>query len=189
MDEYKVKDKILSAAVEILKQTRDASKITARQIAAKAQVNLAMINYYFDSKDALISLAVSSVIKENADTMRSAEKKSGSPKENLRDFLVNLSDITVQFAGLTRPSIPYILLEGELEHPYYILPFIREYFGDSKSELECRMIAYQLVTSFQLIFYRSDDMFKYLGVDILNKEERDKLLDAALDLYFSDKRS
>ena len=51
------KEKILQAALDLLDSEDDAGKITTRQIAKKANVNLALINYYYQSKENLMVMA------------------------------------------------------------------------------------------------------------------------------------
>ncbi|MGO0862351.1 TetR/AcrR family transcriptional regulator, partial [Clostridioides difficile] len=52
------KEQLINATVQLLTSNKDISSITAREIIAKANVNLAMINYYFKSKEALINTAI-----------------------------------------------------------------------------------------------------------------------------------
>ena len=40
------KDALLEATIELFKETEHPEKVTSRQIASRAGVNLAMINYY-----------------------------------------------------------------------------------------------------------------------------------------------
>ena len=109
-----------------------------------------------------------------------------TPRQRLKEFLITMSDMTMDYAVLTKTTVPYVLLEGEIELPYDILPMVKECFGDKRSETECRIIAYQLISFSQLIFYRSIDFLKYTGVDINDKEQRDALFQTILDLFLND---
>ncbi len=72
------KQRILTAAADLIQQSAgDISTITARDIAQQSRVGLGLINYYFTSKENLVTLAVQSIIdgvihayipKETADT-------------------------------------------------------------------------------------------------------------------------
>ena len=181
-----VKDSLIQATIQLLTKNKNSGKITARQIANEAGVNLAMINYYFSSKDALVNLAVSKIMEERADELKVIRSSNIPPKQRLKEFLITMSDITIDYAELTKPTVPYVLLEGEIELPYYILPMVKECFGDKRTETECRIIAYQLISFSQLIFYRSIDFLKYTGVDINDKEQRDALFQSMLDLFLND---
>lgn len=176
------KKQLISATMKLLRDVSDTNKITARQIAAEAGVNLAMINYYFVSKDALISLAVDKLIANRAVELEKIKEKNIAAKQKLIEFLQTMSDITVEFSQYTKTTIPYVLLEKEIEEPYHILPMIKECLGDSHSETECRLIAYQLTTFTQIAFVRSDDFRKYAGLDIMNTKERNALFEMMVNI-------
>jgi len=110
------------------------------------------------------------------------------PKEQLKEMLYNLCDITISFMQFTKISIPYILLQAEISLPLDVLPLIKEHFLNKKSETECRVIAYQMVSFMQLIFLRSEDFFKYSGIDILKIEQRKKLIDMQLNIFLGDEK-
>ncbi|ASA21178.1 TetR/AcrR family transcriptional regulator [Paenibacillus donghaensis] len=177
------KEQILGATIHLLNQEGNTSNITARKIAAEAHVNLAMINYYFGSKDALIHSAVDTIINERAQELKQADPPDASARDKLKNFLTQLSDLTLKYTKLTKASIPYVLLQGDIDLPHYILPFIREHYRESRSETECRIIAYQLISFCQLAFYRSTDFMRYLSLDVSDKLQRDDMLDTLLKLH------
>lgn len=173
--------RLLNATVELLTETKDANALTARRIAARADVNLAMINYYFSSKDALISAAVEKIIAKRAIELDKIKEKDISPKCRLIEFLLKMADITMEYAQYTRATVPFSLLEKEIEEPYLILPMIKECLGDGHSEMECRIIAYQLISFSKIVFFRADDFRKYAGLDVTKAEERKVLFTTMVD--------
>lgn len=181
-----VKDQLLNATMRLLSESVDTKKITARQIAAEAEANLAMINYYFSSKDALVSAAVDKLIANRAVELEEIKEKQIPAKQRLVEFLLKMSDITVEYSQYTKSTIPYVLLEREIEEPYHILPMVKECLGNRRSETECRVIAYQLTTFSQIAFFRFDDFRKYSGLDIMNAEERKSLFHILVDTLIQD---
>ncbi len=181
MQNDNVKEQLLSATMKLLTETNNADKITARQIAAESGANLAMINYYFSSKDALISAAVDKLIANRAVELEEIKEKNIPAKQKLTEFLLKMSDITVEYSQYTKATIPYTLLEKEIEEPYYILPMIRACCSDKRTETECRAIAYQLTTFSQIVFFRADDFRKYSGLDIMKAKERRTLFNMMID--------
>lgn len=179
-----VKDQLIQAAMKLLSENKSASNITARQIVSEANANLAMINYYFGSKDALVSSAVGKLMADRANELKDIRDSQIPAKQKLMEFLTTMSDITIDFAELTKPTVPYLLLEGEIDLPYFILPMIKKCCGDRRSETECRIIAYQIITFSQLVFYRSDDFLKLTGIDISDKKQRDDLFQTVIDIFF-----
>lgn len=186
MPVYNVKDRLLHATAELLAESSDAGSITARQIAARADANLAMINYYFASKDALVSAAVDKMIKYRALELEKIKKKDTPAKQRLIEFLQKMADITAEYSQYTKATVPYTLLEKEIEEPYHILPLVKESLEDSHSETECRIIAYQLTTFSQIIFFRSDEFKKYSGLDVTDTEERNDLLRTMVNTLIHD---
>lgn len=177
-----VKEQLIDATVRLLNNGEDVNKLTARKIVAEAKVNLSMINYYFNTKDALINLAVGKILENSAEDLMGIKEKDIPAKDKLREFLVKISDILFKYEDIVKPSVPYILLQGHFEQTYQILPLIKECFSENKSETECRMIACQMVTFMQLVFYRSEEFMKYSGVDISVEKQRNWLIDMQLNL-------
>lgn len=177
-----VKEQLLNATMKLLAESKNANEITARKIAAEAGANLAMINYYFTSKDALISAAVDKLIANRAIELEEIKDKNIPVKQRLTEFLLKMSDITVEYAQYTKATIPYVLLEREIEEPYHILPMVKECCGNKRTETECRMIAFQLITFSQVAFFRSDDFKKYSGLDIMKEDERKALFNIIIDI-------
>ncbi|GAB2846213.1 hypothetical protein GCM10027277_13120 [Pseudoduganella ginsengisoli] len=64
-----LKEQIIRGAVEALVESGLAA-VTTRKIAAKAEVNLATLHYYFESKDALLIGALEQIIKQMSDALR-----------------------------------------------------------------------------------------------------------------------
>lgn len=182
------KEQLILATIKLLSTSKDVTKITARQIVAEAKTNLAMINYCFESKEALMNIAIGRIISNSANSIMNVNDDSITPKEHLRRMLYNLCDITVSYSQFTKISIPYILLQGEITQPLDVLPIIKEHFGNKKNETECRIIAYQMISFMQLIFLRSEDFFKYSGINIFNAEQRNNFIDMQVNLFLGDEK-
>ena len=185
MQSDNVKDQLIQATMKLLTESKNPSKVTARQIASEADANLAMINYYFSSKDELVNIAVNKLMADRANELKEIRDSHIPAKQKLTEFLITMSDIVTDFSELTKPTIPYSLLEGEIELPYYILPMIKEYCEDKRSETECRIIAYQFISFSQLVFYRSSDFLKYTGIDISDKKQRDTMFQTIVDIFIN----
>lgn len=188
MSNENVKEQLIETTVQLLKESEKPNKITARFISENANVNLAMINYYFKSKDELMSIAVDKIISESAKSIKSVQKNEQSPKEKLIEFLTVTSDITFEYAELTRPVVPYLILEGDIDLPYQILTYIKDCFRGRKSEAECRTIAFQLITFMQVAFYRADDYKKFSGIDMNIESQRHQLYQMVVNNLITEER-
>ena len=178
------KNQLVESVIELLKECNDVSEITSRKITERAKVNLSTINYYFVSKDELINIAVNKLIGDVADTYFQDMKNSvQAPRNKLRDFLYRISDIVIDYKKYTKEMMPYILLKEEFTQVIEILPLVKDCFQGSKSDEECKIISYQLISFMQLVFYRADEFKSFSKINIMNKQERDRLIDIQLDLF------
>lgn len=178
------KNQLIQSVIELLQECNDVSEITSRKITERAKVNLSTINYHFDSKDELINIAVNKLIRDVADIyFEDIKNNEKAPRDKLRDFLTRISDIVVDYKKYTKEMIPYILLRGEFTQANEILPLVKQCFQGSKSDEECKIISYQLISFMQLVFYRADEFKSFSNINIMNKQERDKLIDIQLDLF------
>lgn len=175
--------KLIDTTKRLLTDGAPPDSLTARQISSEAGTNLAMINYYFKSKDALLKIAVDEIIVEEFNRYSRITTSGSSAKEQLRELLFHICNAMIKYRALTKLSIPYLMLNDEISLPLDILPFIRLHFGGAKSEADCRIIAFQMVYTMQLIFYRAEDFRKYCGIDIADEQQMGDFLDMQLNLF------
>lgn len=178
-----VKEELISAAYELLLNAAQPEKITSRQIAEKAGVNLALVNYYFESKDQLLRLAAGKIIEDSADSLRPETNSTIPPRQRLEEMLFQLCEAVVRFEHFTKVYIPYLLLQDEILTPYYLVPILKECFGTAKTETECKIIAYQITVFFQLAFLRGDAFYKYTGLNLHDVKVRKQLIQMQLNLF------
>lgn len=183
MKNIDTKSKLIETTKRLLLNGIAAESLTARQISVEAGTNLAMINYCFKSKNELVKIAVGEIVAEEFAQYAKSETSELTAKEQLMELLLHVCGVMMKYRDLTKASIPYLLLEDEISLPLDILPFIKNHFGTGKSESECRIIAYQIVVTLQLIFYRAEEFRKYSGVDITKEQDIAKLLDMQLNLF------
>ena len=179
------KEQLVSATIKLLSEAEEPSEITARQIAAEAGTNLAMINYYFKSKDELLNIAIGRIIENSAEKFRTPSADI-PPKEQLREMLYFLGNLVIKYSRYTKIFVPYILLQDEIKGPFYILPYLKAYFGETKSELECRIIAYEMLSFMQLIFFRSDAFYQYTGANLTDEKTCNELVNMQIKLFLGD---
>lgn len=183
MAEEEQKNALLNATVSLLEKSERPEKVTSRQIAACAGMNVAMINYYFGSKEALMSKAVEIILDAASAVFRSPPNPSDPPKERLRRILRQICGIVLKYRRYTKIYVPHLLLEDQISLPLYVLPEIREHFGVRRNETECRIIAYEIVSFLQLVFYRSDAFLQFAGIDLSEERACDKLIDWELERF------
>jgi len=181
-----VKEQILDATIKLLKGSKDPESITVRDIAAAAGVQLAMINYYFRSKDELLYQAVGTLRNKMAGDWLSVKDKDEemSPYMRFREMLIALCGMSVKYSRYMRLTVEYELTKAEIVTPQHTLPLIREICGDKRSETGMRITAYQIISTLQLIFFRAKDMSAYLGFDVLEYDRMVEIIDTILAIHF-----
>lgn len=182
-----IKEKLIGAAVELLRSGKAPEGITAREIAASAGANLAMINYYFKSKDELIYLAVGELMREEATAWVTLKRDGMSAYQKLRQMLIDVCDITVKYSQFTSLSVEYEIMKAPISVPQYILPLIREICGDGRSELSMRVTAYEIISVLQLLYLRAKDFWMYAGADIMEREVRVQVIEELLASHFPER--
>lgn len=186
MQKSDVRKKLISATKKLLMEAQTIDRITSRQISAAAGTNVSMINYCFSSKDALIKAAVDEIILEEAGNPIHHSSEDSTPLKKLWDMLWGLCKLVMRFSAITKAAVPYILLEAKIEPPEYILPLLRAYYGNSRSETECKIIGYELLSFMQLIFYRAEEFTRYCGSNILDEANAKALMKMQFKLFFED---
>ena len=182
------KEKLLTAAEKLIAATDDPFKITSRQIAQEAGMQAAMINYCFGSRDQLIYAVFHKYYKqalqeEHVDKIISSDL---SPKDKLKKLHFIIAKFLVNNHKLTRSITDLILFGRDLSEESFSFGFVKEHFKGTKTDTECRLIAYELSTMMQLIICRKEDFAKDMGIDLSNDKELQHCIDVRFDLLLPD---
>lgn len=116
------REQIIAVTLEAI-QSEGLSALTIRQIAERAGVNVAAVNYHFGSKDALVN----EVLVELTAGLRSAfaglAEDNASPRQRLHRFLDAFSSVLLRHPDVYRQAIGTGLLGGDAQRHY--LSFLR----------------------------------------------------------------
>jgi len=178
------KEQILNTTVKLLLDSEDPESITVRDIAAAAGVQLAMINYYFHSKDELLYQATGALRNKMAGNWLSVKGKEMNPYTRFREMLIALCGMSVKYSQYMRLTVEYELTRAEIVSTQHTLPLIREICGDKRSETAIRITAYEIISTLQLIFFRAKDISAYLGFDVLEYDRMVEIIDTILAIHF-----
>lgn len=169
----------MDTTVRLLKETDDLDEITVRDITERAGVNVSMVNYHFGSKDQLFSEAIGVILEDEVGDLNIGD--GSNPKERLRRFLINVCRTMLDFEKYSKGIIPSVLLKDPIEVPKVIVPVMMECTG--RTEMDCRMRAYEMVTFLQLIFYRLDDAGSFLGLDLRDPGNMERMIDGQMEIF------
>lgn len=169
------KEKILQTVMSLLDNEEDLGQITVREIASRAEVNVALINYYFGSKEMLIQEAVANKMNLFTRTLL-VQEPDQSIEERIVNFFISISDFSFQNYYLAKYSIQHDMNNGSVETIAILINPLREYYQNSKTELELKIIAAQLIIPIQSMFIHADKFYSFAYVDISKKETRDMMI-------------
>ncbi|CAI8764348.1 Transcriptional regulator [Brevibacillus sp. IT-7CA2] len=93
------KAKILQSTLDLIKM-EGFENVTVRKIAADSGTNVALVNYYFGSKDRLINEALSAFLGSFTTTFGILDNTSLLPQERLKQFLMSYVQIIQQYPEL-----------------------------------------------------------------------------------------
>jgi AcrR family transcriptional regulator len=178
------KEKLLAATEKLIAGCDDPFKITSRQIAQEAGMQAAMINYCFGSRDKLIYAVFHKYYKmalqeEQVDKIISSDL---SPKDKLKKLHFIIARFLVKNHKLTRSITDLVLFGRDLSEESFSYGYVKEHFRGTKTDAECRLIAYELSTMMQLIICRKDDFAKDMKIDLSKDKELKHYIDLRIDL-------
>lgn len=181
-EDLETKERLLGAAVELLGEKKEPSKITSRSIAERAGVSLGSINYHFKSKDNLLNEAVGRMTYGIAESwLRPVKGFEDDPVGALKMLLKETSRTMVSHAHLSKITVANILKQGNFDVPLVILPLLRAIYREQKDEQELRLIAFQLVIPMQVAFMHDRAFLLYAGYNLYDDQQRDKMIEKQVD--------
>ncbi|MEK4850414.1 TetR/AcrR family transcriptional regulator [Paenibacillus sp. FSL H7-0756] len=93
------KEKIMHATLELIKQ-EGFERITIKKIAEASNTNVALVNYYFGSKENLFSESTKLILNSFQDTFAILDDFSISSRDRLRRFLLDYLQVIRQYPEL-----------------------------------------------------------------------------------------
>lgn len=179
------KEKIRIATLGLMKKCRDPSEVTSRAIAAAADVQLAMINYCFGSREALLFEVYTRFYVESAD-VSAIMTANIPPKEKLKLLHYNVADFLIENFAFAKAVTGYVLLNRDLSGGTTGTPLVIAHYDGRKSENECKLIAYELSSVMQLFIMRHEVLKDFCGFDLSDKAQLKACIDMQIDLFLTD---
>lgn len=157
------------AAFKLLLNCKDWSEVTARAITKEAGVNLAMINYCFGSKDALIFEVFQDmreqVVKCKPELLEIINSDM-PPKEKLIEGAFEMMKLMLEYYSMSQAVVKFCIFYRKLDIDDGTFSLVKEHYNGAKSDGECMMIAYELSTAHELLVLRHEELKETCGIDI-----------------------
>ncbi len=175
------KKRIMDTMVQLLMERKDVNKITTRQIAELANVNSALINYYYQSKENLVFQAVEMCMENIAKKLFVDDMQNEDPIGRLKNMIKTFSSFAFNNYYLTEIAISNEIKHGSISTSMMILPLLSEIFKESKTEVELKLIALQIITPMQVLFLNAIEYKEHLKKDLFHEQRRSEVLDQMID--------
>ena len=177
------KERILHAAIDIMREKGEVEYVTIRSIAGRAGVGLGLINYHFHSKEKLVGEAVR--FFQTREIISGWEGqllfRPKNPVVLVGDMLKSFADFMADFPRISRISIFRDLSsssedDNTMETVKGLTPYIQEALGRNGKDGRAFRIAWTIISTVQTAFIRSELFSRDGGYDFFNKDERDSFI-------------
>ncbi len=154
-----------------------------REIAEKAGVGLAMINYHFQTKDNLIYVCMLKMVGHTLENFEIYRPNSDMKAiDKMREIAKGIAAFMVSNPGFGRVAIMNDLVSPNINDnsnqiAKMFLPIIKDIYRDEKTDQELLIMLYMLISSIEVGFLRKDVMKETIGLDLSNAEQRDKFVE------------
>lgn len=180
---------IIDTAKDLINETGNIEEITVRQIAARAEVGIGLINYHFKSKDNLLSAAVGDVMSEIITRYRKEDKNTTTqPVEKLKTLVKELYSFADRSEKLIRFILNREIVGGDLRTALHLISFLKEIYGDDEDEMKLRIIALQILLPIQVTGLNQEAFLMYSGINLSDAQQRDKFIDILINNLIQEKR-
>lgn len=180
-----VKNRIIEVTTELIEQHNGNIKdITARMIAAKADVGLGLINYHFGSKEKLITECVQRIIGKVVTGFQMTEQYE-TDKERLTDCATYVFNFLFEHSAISRISILGDLqnytenCNSVLTQRGFSLSLNNDISNEDKS-----IFVFILTAAMQVAFLGSKTIKQLFGYDFTKTEDRATYIGKLVDILF-----
>lgn len=170
--------KIINVVMKMIEEVDDLEKITVRQVADKADVGIGLINYHFESKNKLLSIAIADYMAKMATGFVAQEYSNNlNPIDRIKIMLKSLYSFGEKHEKLIKFTITQNLINGEMQTPLFLVPILKEIFGEGRDEFHSRIIALQILLPIQVASINPKEFQLYSGINLNDEKQRNEFID------------
>lgn len=177
-DETTAKEKILQAAMELISGGKTDRQITMRQIALKAGVNLALVNYYYQSKENLLSHVVGIIMGGLIEQTTINAETDALTK--LRNMLLTTAEAAFKYRNISKIAVSAELKSGCRNSCEMVIPLLKEILPDCDMS-DISIIALQLMIPFHHIVVDPEYFNNYLHTNFYNEDKMRQKINQMVD--------
>jgi len=112
----KTKDKILLTAQNLFFKN-GIDRTSVKEIAEKADINIAALNYHYNSKENLVDIIFEKIISEFAPTLPYILSSDLAIEKKVKDYIKNLNDLLIKY----NPHLPFFIMSMMQRNPEKIM--------------------------------------------------------------------
>lgn len=182
-NEMSIKEKIILAASELIKEKENIERITVREIAQRAGVGLAMINYHFQTKDNLIYICMIRMVGHTLENFKSHGPDSEMKViDKMREIGKGIAAFMVMNPGFAKVAIMNDLVSPNIDDnsariAKMFFPLVKEISGNKRTDQELLILLHMLISSIEVGYLRRDVIKKIMGIDFSDAAQRDKFVE------------
>ncbi len=184
LDELTAKEKIFQAAMGLVGEGKTDQQITTREIASKAGVNLALVNYYYQSKENLLSQVVGTMMGDIIKQSNQNSHISTDAQTRLRNMLFVTADAAFKYRNICKIAISLELKSGCESSCKLVMPLLKEILTEC-DESDLNIIALQLMIPFHHIVLEPELFSRYLYTDFFDEKMRMQKIDQMINCALS----
>lgn len=168
-----MKEKIIEVTTTLIEENAgDINQITARAIAAKANVGLGLINYHFGSKEKLVAICVQRIISEVISNF-DMNKEYSTDIERLTAWATHVFDFLFDHPAIAKISILSDLQNYQLKsNSVFTQIGFKNALRDDEDESDKALLSFILTASMQVAFLGSGTVKDLLGYDFNKSLDR-----------------
>ena len=182
------KSNLIEATIKLMKQLDNPIEVTSREIAREANCKPAMINYCFGSREELIYSVFQRIYKgyQQSPEFLTILHEELTPKELLKKTYYYGAKALTENYKFARAIGGFVLLKRDLTEESFSYKYVYAHYKGTKTEDECKFIAYELSAMMQLVVYRMEDIKENFGMDLSKDDELRRLINLRVDLLLGD---
>lgn len=171
------KEKIIDATIQCMKKG-NIEDISIRKIADVAQIGKSTIGYYFPNKEILLSTCADKIISDLLHGFNKEDLLGKSIEEELMICLTGTMDYLFNNEEISILSIIFDINNPKMnDNTMKMVNAFSYVISNGNVNDQSQIKAFYLASHLQEIFIRRKDFNKICGIDIYNKDIRDKYLE------------
>lgn len=129
------REALLKSAIRLLNDNGPGN-VSLHDVAADAKVNVALVKYYFGSKDQLFQAVVKEIISVWGAQLAANVPSDGSPTEQLRARIKSTLEVHYLYPYLTRLIMQQMVNKPSAEGAYFLEEFTKRNFREHRDLLK-----------------------------------------------------